>query len=105
MDRIESSSITIFTSTSAISVVKKILLYTARRLKKLSMRSKRSMTAPWLALASFAVYNISTSEGVPGKGSARARTARRTPIPVNITFAGGNTWKKVTLEFTSSSRE
>ena len=54
------------------------------------MRSKRLMTAPWLALASFAAYNILESdEGVPRKGGARTQTLRRTPIPIKITLAGG----------------
>ena len=58
MERIESNSITIFTSTSAISMVSEIWVSTLRRLKKFSRSSKRSMMAPWVAPESFAAYKI-----------------------------------------------
>jgi len=54
MARIESTSIIIFTITSVIAVVGGTSVYDSRRLKKLSMRTKMSISISWLASTSLA---------------------------------------------------
>jgi hypothetical protein len=51
------------------------------------------MMAPWLALTSFAAYDIPALDE-EGEGVARKRTPRRALIPVKITFAGGNAFER-----------
>ena len=79
----------ILTIKSIMACVGGTLMWVSRRLKKRSMRSKRSMIASWLASTSLATYqdhDILSSLHVWRK----ILKTRRTPTPEKIIFAGEN---------------
>ena len=84
----------ILTMISLMAAVGRTFMYASSRLKKYSMRLNKSIRASLLARTSLIAcegYKLPRRPHVKG---LEMLTCRRTPIPVNIAFAGGNTFGK-----------
>ena len=74
---------------SVMAAVGRTFIYASSRLKKYSIRPNRSIRASLLARTSLIAYDVYR---LPSHttDSKTMLTWRRTPMPVNIAFAGGN---------------